>query len=306
MSQITTSQYASDLLPLVKNWFGIAYPNIPTYYDKIAAVEQADARSYQVDALAIGFNLLQAKDEGTSITYDFSKQGHTPIYRHATYALGFQITMEMMSDGDAMRNAKKFTEMLKYSGMQTKEVLMAAVYNNAFDSNYTMTNGDGVQLVSSSHPVVASTQSNLITGGSVDISEAAIEQVLIDIKNMRNARGIRIGAMPQKLLVSVSDEATANRIVYSDLRVATADNDLNYIRANNKLPGGIVANPFFTDSDAWFVTTNVPDGVKYLNRQDLTLDDSNDFETKSGKFSVIMRCSQGWTDWRGVVGSAGA
>lgn len=304
MSIINTSSFRSDLLPLVKNWFGLAYKDYDKLYEKMMKVEAADARAYQVDALVSGLSPLQAKDEGSSLTLDSARQGITPRYVHTTYALGFVITMEMMEDGDAFRNAKKFTDMLKRSSVLTKEILAASVYNNAFSGSYLMSGGDGVSLVSASHPTRAGLQSNLITGGSVDISEAALEQITIDIKNMKDDRGNRIMARPVNLIVSVNDEPTANRILRSNLRVATADNDLNYLKQTGSIKD-IIANPYLSDSDAFFVTTDVEDGVKMLIRKEAAIDDGNDFETKNNKFSVIMRLSTGWSDFRGVIGSAG-
>lgn len=303
MSIITTSNFSSDLVPLVKNWFGIAYKELPSFFDKMFKVEQADARAYQTDALVSGMGLLQQKDESNALTIDHSKQLYTPQYRHITYALGFVITMEMMEDGDAMKNAKKFTEMLKRSALKTREVLAAQVYNRAFNSSYTMLNGDGKELISSAHPTTVGSQSNLITGGSVDISEAALEQITVDIKNLKDDRGIRIGALPKRLICSVTDEPQANRILKSTKRVGVADNDLNYVGG---LIGDIVANPYLSDSDAYFVLTDVDDGLKFLNRKDPTIDQGADFDTKNAKFSVIMRCSLGWSDFRGIIGSAGA
>lgn len=302
---INTSSFHSDLLPLVKTWFGMSYPNVLTFHDKIMKVEAADARAYQIDALVQGMGLMQRKDEAQPFALDLSKEGIKPTYQHVTYGLGFLITMEMMEDGDAFRNAKKFTEMLKFSALQTKEIIAANVYNNAFSGSFLMQQGDGVSMISTSHPTAAGNQSNLISGGSVDISEAALEQITIDIKNMKNARGLRVGAMPDKLLVSVSDEPAAHRILDGRERSATADRDINYLNSQSKIPGGIIANPFFTDSDAFFVTTNVPEGLKFLVRKELAIDTANDFSTKNAEFSAIMRISTGWTDFRGVYGSAG-
>jgi hypothetical protein len=168
-----------------------------------------------------------------------------------------------------------------------------------------MLNGDGKTMVASDHPVHGGTQSNLITGGSVDISEAALEQLRIDVRNAKNHRGLRTNLMIDKLICSVSDEAAANRILYSNGRVATADNDLNFLARNNTVPGGIVANPYLTDSDAFFVTTNADHGAKLIVRQEPEIDQAGDFDTKNAKFSVMMRLVAGWSDWRGVFGSAG-
>lgn len=308
MSIINTSSFRSDLLPLVKKWFGDAYKDLPNLYEKMLKVEAADARAYQVDALVSTMAPLQQKDEGSPLTIDSSRQGITPRYVHSSYALGFIITMEMMEDGDAFKNAKRFTEMLKRSAVLTKELLAANVFNNAFTSTATMSGGDGQCLVSTSHPTRAGTASNLITGGSVDISEAALEQITIDIKNLTDDRGNRIMVRPKNLICSVNDEPTATRILKSNLRVATADNDLNYLKQTGAIQD-IIANPYLTDSDAFFVTTDIQDtgdGVKMLMRKDATVDEGNDFETKNNKFSVVMRLSTGWSDYRAVVGSAGA
>jgi hypothetical protein len=202
--------------------------------------------------------------------------------------------------------AKTFTKDFKVSALQTRETIVANLYNNAFAaSSVTMTNGDGKTMVASDHPTNGSTQSNLITGGSVDLSEAAIEQLRIDVRNAKNHRGLRTNLMIDKLICSVSDEAAANRILYSTNRVATADNDLNFARHNNTIPGGIIANPYLTDVDAYFVTTTATNGAKLLVREEPNVDQAGDFDTKNAKYSVMMRLVVGWSDWRGVYGSAG-
>lgn len=304
MSIITTSSFASDLLPLLKAVYGEAV-TMPLYYDKIMKVEKTD-RNYHVEAIRDSLGLLQRKNEGSALTYDTSKEVFKPTYQAVAYALGFIITKEAMDDGIAILKAETFTRDLKNNALVTRETLCANVYNNAFAASaVTMVNGDGKTMVASDHPVHGGTQSNLITGGSVDISEAAIDQLRIDVRNAKNHRGIRTNLMIDKLICSVSDEATANRILYSDRRNATADNDINFLRANNIVPGGIVANPYLTDSDAFFVTTTAPNGVKLIVRQEPELDEAGDFDTKNAKFSIMMRLVAGWSDWRGVYGSAG-
>lgn len=304
MSIINTGSFSSDLLPLVKNWFGASYKDMPLYFNRIMKVESTST-NYQVDAIVDTLGLLQRKNEGSALTYDSSKEAHKPTYQPVAYALGFIITKEAMDDGLAMLKAKNFTEQFKMGALQTRETICANVYNNAFSGSYLMTNGDGVCMISNAHPTHGTTQSNLITGGSVDISEAALEQLRQDIRNAKNHRGLRAGIMPDKLICSVSDEAAANRILRSDKRVATADNDLNFLRENNTIPGGIVANPYLSDSDAFFVTTSATNGVKLLVREEPNIDQSGDFDSKNAKFSVMMRIVAGWTDHRGVYGSAG-
>jgi len=307
MSLINRSSFRSDLIPLVKDWFGDAYKNYNSLYDKILKVKQADDRAYQVNAMVSTMLPLQQKDEGTVLTLDSARQGITPRYVHTTYALGFIITMEMMEDGDAFKNAKRFTEMLKKSALQTKEILAANVYNNAFSSTATMSGGDGVALCSTSHPTRSGTQSNVLSTGSVDMSEAALEQATIDIKNMLDDRGNRIMLLPQKLICSVTDEPLANRILKSTMRSGSADHDINYLR-DSGLIKEIVANPYLTAAHRWFVTTGVQedgDGVQMLIRKEASIDDGNDFETKNNKFSAVARTSTGWDDFRCVIGSDG-
>jgi len=235
MSVINTSSFSSDLLPLIKNWFGEAV-NMPLYYDKMVQVE-ATSSNYQVDAIRDSLGLMQRKNEGSALTYDSSKEVFKPTYQPVAYALGFIITKEAVDDGLAIMKAKTFTKDFKVSALQTRETIVANLYNNAFAaSSVTMTNGDGKTMVASDHPTNGSTQSNLITGGSVDLSEAAIEQLRIDVRNAKNHRGLRTNLMIDKLICSVSDEAAANRILYSTNRVATADNDLNFARHNNTIP----------------------------------------------------------------------
>ena len=304
MAIINTSSFASDLLPLVKNWFGEAV-NMPLYYDKMVKVEKTD-RNYHVEAIRDSLGVLQRKNEGSALTYDTSKEAYKPTYQPIAYALGFIITKEAIDDGMAVMKAQTFTKDLKRSALESREIIVANLYNDAFAaSSVTMTNGDGKTMVANDHPVHGGTQSNLITGGSVDMSEAAIEQLRIDVRNAKNHRGIRTNLMIDKLICSVSDEATANRILYSSARVATADNDLNFHKYNNTVPGGIVANPYLTDSDAYFVTTSAAHGAKLIVRQEPEIDQAGDFDTKNAKFSVMMRLVQGWSDWRGVYGSAG-
>jgi hypothetical protein len=304
MAIITTSNFASDLLPLIKNWFG-EVNTMPLYFDKMVKVEKTTT-NYQVDAIRDSLGLMQRKNEGSALTYDSSREVFKPTYQPVAYALGFIITKEAMDDGLAVAKSETFTKDFKQSALQTRETIVANIYNNAFAAAaVTMSNGDGKTLIASDHPTHGSTQSNLITGGSVDLSEAAIEQLRQDVRKAKNHRGLKTNLMIDKLICSVSDEALANRILHSDKRVGTSDNDLNFIRANNTVPGGIVANPYLTDDDAFFVTTSATNGVKLLVREEPNVDQSGDFDTKNAKFSVMMRLIGGWTDWRGVYGSAG-
>lgn len=305
MSIITTSNFASDLLPLVKNWAGQAI-TMPLYYDKMVKVQKTST-NYEVDAMYDGLGLLQRKNEGSALTYDSAKEVFKPTYQPVAYALGFIITKEALDDGLAMAKAERFSKEFMVNAVATREQIVANLFINAFAaSSVTMTNGDGKTMIASDHPTHGATQSNLITGGSVDLSEAAIEQLRQDVRNAKNHRGIRSNLLIDKLITSVSDQALANRILYSTKQYASADNTMNFALENNTVPGGIVANPYLTDSDAYFVTTSAANGLKLLVREEPNIDQSGDFDTKNAKFSVMMRLVAGWTDWRGVYGSAGA
>lgn len=301
---IATSNFASDLLPLVKTVFGETVA-MPLYYDKMVKVEKM-ADAYDVEVIRDSLGLMQRKNEGEALTYDSSKEVFKPTYQALAYALGFIITKEAQDDGRAVLKATTFTRDFKKSAMETREIIVANLFNNAFAAAaVTMTNGDGKTMIASDHPTHGGTQSNLITGGSVDLSEAALEQLRLDVRNAKNHRGLRTNLMINKLICHVNDEAEANRILYSDKRVATADNDLNFLRANSVVPGGIIANPYLTDTDAFFVTTSADHGCKLKVRQEPNIDNAGDFDTKNAKFSVMMRMVAGWSDWRGVYGSAG-
>lgn len=299
MSLINTSAFQSDLLPgLVKKWFGDANKDYAPLYSQMMAVESSD-QAFDVDATYTGFGTLQRKAQGNALTYDTASQAYTPRYLHLTYALGFAITKEMVRDGVAFKNAKKFTEGLARGARLTKEIVAASVINNAGTAGYTMSGGDGVILASASHPTRAGLQSNILASAA-DLSEAAIEAMLVQIRQAKDNRGNRINLMIDKLIVDPTQEATANRILFSEKRVATADNDMNFIKANSIIPGGIVVNPYLTSTTQWQVTTSCPDGLKFKVRQDAEMDTDNDFNTKNGLYSVDMRISAGWSDFRGL------
>lgn len=299
-----TSSYNVDLKPLVKNWFGIAYKDKPSFYDKVFKVEKS-SDAYEVDAHAVGMGLLQEKSEGGSISYDQSNEEYKPRYTHTSYALGFVITKEAVDDLRAMGQAKRFTEMLKRSALHSRETICAQVLNRAFNSTYTMPGGDGKELCATDHPTRNGNQANELAT-SADFSEAALEQANIDLKKLTDARGFRIHIRPRALLIPVDLSAEANRIVHSDKRVSTADNDLNYISQSAMLPDGIIESSYLTDTDAWLLLTDCDNGLKYLDRQQPEIDSDNDFDTKNARFSVMMRFSQGWSNHLGIFGSPGA
>jgi len=301
MSLINVSSFQSDLKPIVKKWFGDSYKDHPQLFSQFMQVESS-TDAFDVDAVITGMGTLQRKDEGNSLTFDSSRQEYTPRYTHLTYSLGFIITKEMMQDGKAMKNAKRFTDQLKRSAMQTKEILGHNILNYAYTSGYTQDGGDGVILASAAHPSRAGNQSNIIT--AADLSEASLEQMYINIRKATDNRGLKINLLPKKLVIPVELLPDAERILGSNGRVATADNDLNFIKGVLGI-NDIVASPYLTDVDQFQIITDSPDGLKFKVRQDMEIDTDNDFLTKNAQFSVDMRTSAGWSDFRGVFLSAG-
>lgn len=306
MTVMNTGLFPQDLRPGVKRWFGDEYKDLIPIYSRIFEILTSD-RAYEEDALLSGLGLLQRKDQGSAVRYDSGKQGYSPRYDHYSMALGFQITSELMEDGLALKHAERFSRALKRAAMLTDEVLAHQVLNRGFNSTYKMVNGDGVEMISALHPIVGNgtaTFSNKIAVAA-DLSEAALEQADIDINLLVDDRGNRINAMAQKLIVHTNSKHEAHRILKSDKRVATTDNDANSLK-DQGIISDVIVSPYLTDTDAWFILTSVKDGLTFYNRKAAVIDNDSDFDTNSGKFKVVRRLSVGWTDPRGIYGSAGA
>jgi phage major head subunit gpT-like protein len=243
------------------------------------------------------------KTEGSGISYDEMRQGFTTRYTHATYALGFQITREAYEDGLAVVQSMRKAQALAFSMRQTKETLAALVLNRAFTAAYA--GGDGKELCATDHPNVAGgTWSNELAVAA-DLSEAALEQMCIQVAAFTNDRGMKIAIRPQKLLIPPALEFEAARILKSVNQAGTTNNDINAIRAMGKFPGGVIVNHYLTDDDAFFVLTDCPDGMKYFERRADSFAEDNDWETEVAKFKSVFRGSWGWTDPRSVIGSTG-
>jgi len=298
---INRNNFAKALWPGVNAWYGEAYNEFPVEYTDLFGTYSSD-KAFEEDVGISGFGLASIKAEGNAIAYDTMQQGFLTRYNHVTYGLGFIITDEMIEDDQYMVVAKKRAQALAYSMRQTKELVGANVYNRAFSSTYT--GGDGKELCATDHPNVAGgTWSNELSTAA-DLSEAALEQACIDIMKWTNDRGLRINAMPQSLIIPPDLSFEADRIVNSTLRPGTGDNDKAVL--NGKFPGGIKVNHYLTDADAWFIRTNVPDGMKYFERSGDAFAEDNDFDTGNLKYKATSRYSFGWTDAKGVFGSPGA
>lgn len=223
-------------------------------------------------------------------------------YTHVVYGLGFIITKEMVDDDQYDTIGQSRASALAFSLRQTKEILGANVYNRAFNGSYT--GGDGQPLGSASHPNIAGGTWSNMPSVSADISEAALEQATIDLQKYTNDRGLRIAVRPKKLIVPVDLDYEANKIMRTEYEVGTANNTVNLVRS--RFPGGVVINHYLTDTDAWYIMTDVPNGMKYFSRQDDSFDSDDDFDTNNAKFKAQFRCSFGWTDPRSLYLSQGA
>jgi hypothetical protein len=299
---INTGSFAKALWPGVNAWYGKSYDEYPVEWDKLFD-KYTSSRAFEEDVGISSLGLAVMKPEGTAISYDAEKQGFITRYQHVVYALGFIITREMMEDDLYDVVGQRKAQGLAFSMRQTKEIVAANVYNRAFNSGYTF--GDGVSLINASHPLIAGgTFSNQI-GTAADLSEAALEQAIIDIGGFTNDRGLLISVRPQSLIIPRHLAFEAKRILGTDGRVGTDNNDLNAIKDMGLIPKTIV-NHYLTDTDAWFIRTDVKDGMKYFERRADAFDMDNDWDTENAKYKATARYSFGATDPRALYASPGA
>jgi len=300
---INTGSFAKSLWPGVNAWYGKAYNEYPVEWDKLFE-KNTSRKNYEQDVGISSFGLAKIKPEGAPIEYDSENQAFTTTYQHVVYALGFIITREIMDDDLYDVVGQRKAQGLAFSMRQTKEVLGANVYNRAFSGGPV--GGDGVSMINASHPNFAGgTWSNTLATAA-DLSEAALEQACIDISLFTNDRGLRIAVVPELLIIPPQLDFEAARILKSQGRVGTDNNDINAINNMNKFRKGYIVNHYLTDNDAWFIRTNVQNSVKYFERVADEFNMDNDFDTENAKFKAYSRFSFGWTDPRGIYGSPGA
>jgi len=298
---INTGNFAKALWPGVNKWYGKAYDEHQVEWTDLFD-QYKSRRAWEEDVGTSGFGLAVIKGEGAPITYDVERQGYIQRYTHVNYALGFIITKEMFEDDLYDVVGEKRAKSLAFSMRQTKENIAANVYNRAFNATYTF--ADGKELLATDHPNIAGgTWANELTTPA-DISEASLEQAVTDLMKFTNDRGLRIAVRPQKLIVPVDLWADAQKILDTQYEVGTANNTVNVVRG--KFPGGLIVNHYLTDTDAWFIRTDVPDGMKYFERRGDSFDMDNDFDTENAKFKATARYSFGATDPRAIFGSEGA
>ena len=296
------AQFAKMLEPGLNTLFGLEYDSYPPEYSAVFS-SNSSSKAFEEDVLLQGFGSAPTKDEGAAISYDTGSQQWTARYQHETVALAFSITEEAEEDGQYGSIASRYTKALARSMASTKEIKAANVLNNAQTAGFN--GGDGVVLLSASHPTTAGVQSNVLATAA-DLSETSLESILIQISDMKDDRGLRIAAQGTQLIIPTAYTFVAERLLESQLRTGTADNDINAIKSGGYLPKGYHIMRRLTDSDAFFVQTDVPDGMKMFQRSPMKKGMEGDFETGNVRYKVRERYSFGFTDWRGIFGSEGA
>lgn len=300
---ITTGSFARDLLPGIRTHYNTKYKEYPIEYLDIFE-KGISTHAWEDESGITGFGLAAIKTEGNGIAYDDTEQGYLSRYINITYALGFIITREMYEDGIGVTKGLRKASALAFSIRQTKEIVGANVLNRAFNSSYTMgANSDGKELCATDHPNKSGgTWRNELSTGA-DLSEAALEQACIDIGALKTDRGLTIAINPRSLIVPTALEADAYRILKSMGQSGAANNDTNFLRASGKFPEGIKVNHYLSDANNWFIKTNCPDGLKYMERRADDFNSENDWDTENAKFKASFRGAFGWSDAKGLFGS---
>lgn len=307
MTQTSTS-FAKSLWPGVNKWYGMEYNEYPVEWTKLFE-SNSSRRAFEEDVGSAGVGLLSVKNEGAPVTYDQGRQGFTSRYNHVVYASGIVITREAVEDDLYDVVGKQKAKGLAFAVRQTKEILGANVYNRAFNTSYV--GGDAATLVASAGGGGSATHAN-VSGGTwtngptaaVDLSEAAIEQAIIDIASFTSDRGLKIAVRPKQLIIPKELMWEASRILKGDWQVNSAENNINALKTMGMVPE-IVVNHYLTDTDAWFIRTDVKDGMKYFSRRDDEFKMDEDFDTDNAKYKAQFRCSFGWTDAKAIWGSPG-
>ena len=299
---ISRAQLAKELEPGLNALFGLEYDRYDKEHTAIYEEESSD-RAFEEEVMLAGFGTAPVKGEGSAITFDDAQETYTARYTMETIALAFSITEEAIEDNLYDRLASRYTRALARSMSQTKQVKAAAVLNNAFSTSYPI--GDGAALCSSSHPSLTGNQRNLLSTAA-DLNETSLEQMLIDIAGLTDERGLKVAVRGMKLLIPKELQFIAERVLNSTLRAGTADNDINAMKAMGMLPEGAYVNHFLTDTDAYFIKTDAPNGFKLFQRTPIRTAMEGDFDTGNMRFKARERYSFGVSDWRGVFGTPGA
>jgi len=300
---ISRAQLLKELLPGLNALFGLEYARYGEEHKEIYETETSE-RSFEEETKLSGFSAAPVKNEGSAIAYDNAQEAWTTRYNHETIALGFSITEEAIEDNLYDSLSARYTKGLARAMAYTKQVKAAAVLNNGFSAQYP--GGDGVSLFSANHPLVnGGTNSNTPTT-QADLNETSLEAAVIQIAAWTDERGLLIAAKPRKLIVPPSLQFVATRLLETELRVGTNNNDINALKNNGSIPEGYSINHFLTDNNGWFLTTDVPNGLKHFVRTPLQNSMDGDFDTGNVRYKARERYSFGWSDPLGVFGSSGS
>ena len=300
---ISRAQLLKELLPGLNALFGLEYKRYGEEHKEIYEVETSD-RSFEEETKLSGFSAAPVKNEGQALSYDNAQEAWTARYNHETIAQGFSITEEAMEDNLYDSLSARYTKALARAMAYTKQVKAAAILNNGFNAGVVY--GDGQSLFSTAHPLVSGgTNSNRPTTGA-DLNETSLEAAVIQIAGWTDERNLLIAARPRKLIVPPALQFVATRLLETNLRVGTNDNDINALKNNGSVPEGYTINHWLTDTNAWFLTTDVPNGLKHFVRVPLATSMDQDFDTGNSRYKARERYSFGVSDPLGAFGSPGA
>ena len=300
---ISRAQLLKELIPGLNALFGLEYARYGEQHKEIYETETSE-RSFEEETKLSGFSAAPVKNEGQAIAYDNAQEAWTARYNHETIAMGFAITEEAMEDNLYDSLSSRYTKALARGMAYTKQIKSANTLNNGFSSQFTY--GDGQPLFSTAHPLVSGgTNSNRPTTGA-DLNETSLENAVIQIAGWTDERGLLIAAKPKKLILPVALQFVATRLLETELRVGTNNNDINAIKNNGVIPEGFTVNNYLTDTNAWFLTTDVPNGLKHFVRTPLTNSTDGDFDTGNFRYKARERYSFGVSDPLGIYGSPGS
>ena len=301
---ISRAQLLKELLPGLNALFGLEYAKYGEEHKEIYETETSE-RSFEEETKLSGFSAAPVKNEGSAIAYDNAQEAWTARYNHETIALGFSLTEEAIEDNLYDSLSARYTKGLARAMAYTKQVKAAAILNNGFSAG-VYAGGDGVALFSTSHPLISGGVNSNRPSTNSDLNETSLENAVIQIAAWTDERGLLIAAKPRKLVVPPALQFVATRLLETNLRVGTADNDINALKNNGSIPEGYTINHYLTDTNAWFLCTDVPNGLKHFERMALTTGMDGDFDTGNVRYKARERYSFGFSDPLGVFGSPGS
>ena len=300
---ISRAQLLKELLPGLNALFGLEYATYGEQHKEIYDTETSE-RSFEEETKLSGFSAAPVKNEGSALSYDNAQEAFTARYTHETIAMGFSLTEEAIEDNLYDSLSARYTKALARSMAYTKQVKAANVLNNGFNGAFP--GGDGVALFSTQHPLISGGVNSNTPATQADLNETSLENAVIQIAAWTDERGLLIAAKPTKLIVPPALQFVATRLLETELRVGTADNDINAIKNNGSIPGGYTVNNYLTDNNAWFLCTDVPNGMKHFVRTPMSTGMDGDFDTGNVRYKARERYSFGYSDPLGMFGSSGA